>query len=228
MATTTQEVSGMLRDPLLAITTWTEQGYNRNGKQTLRIYRLRVTGGLHYLSGNARPHFSITADLDSRAATGGKFIEESGGCLHREIEQHFPGRFSDMIALHLSDDDGTPIHAEANGWYWLAGSVADGFGERYHGGTSKMQHWREDGSFDGYREPTQAESLAMFARHVRITDDDARQVRHDIESDYLANGAESARELFRAFIESQRDRWQAEASACIERHNLRVYAKMVR
>lgn len=41
------------------------------------------------------------------------------GCLHDEILEYAPN-LKLFVDLHLSKLDGEPIHAEANGWYWLA------------------------------------------------------------------------------------------------------------
>ena len=108
-----------MRDPILAERVYSDGGIT---------YRIRVKGGLHYIKGNSRPYFSITADID-RKGRSSLWVEDSGGCCHDEIEKRFPGKFSDLIALHLSDDTGTPMHSAGNGLYWLAGLEPDGLGE---------------------------------------------------------------------------------------------------
>lgn len=64
------------------------------------------------LRGNAAPHFTITADV----LVSGHMI--AGGAMHDTIVEHFP-QFADLVALHLSDHNGVPMHAEANGAYYL-------------------------------------------------------------------------------------------------------------
>jgi len=203
-----------------------------------RTKRIVVHGGLHMLKGNSKPYFGITADIDVKTVKGG-WAEESGGCLHNEIEKHFPGRFTDMIAMHMSDIEGLPMHAFANGWYWLAAAVEGHHGERYHAGNSKMQHWKDDGEFDGYREPTSEECLQILAKHLRITVDEARkltEIRIESVDDEIHIGlsVEEIHELekqaktrakleFASFVDSQRDRFMAEAKACTEKHGLVVY-----
>jgi hypothetical protein len=77
-----------------------------------RNYKLLIKGGLHFIKGNKKPYFSLTADyiLNGR--------HESGGCNHELIMKHAP-EFKDLIDLHLSDIDGVPMHALENGWYWM-------------------------------------------------------------------------------------------------------------
>lgn len=70
----------------------------------------KVTAKLHHLKGNARPYFSCTAETFG-----------AGGCMHEEVLKFAP-MFAQAVALHLSDDDGTPMHAVENGWYWFGGT----------------------------------------------------------------------------------------------------------
>jgi hypothetical protein len=70
---------------------------------------IRVKGGLHNIKNNKSPYFSITANM-----------KDSGGCLHDEIEKYFPGKYTDLISLHLSDMNGTPRHAVENGYYFYS------------------------------------------------------------------------------------------------------------
>jgi hypothetical protein len=76
--------------------------------------RFKVNGGLHYIKGNGKPYFTLTAD-------GFDHGSEFGGCCHELILKHFP-EFADLAALHLSDIDGVPMHALENGFYLLGGS----------------------------------------------------------------------------------------------------------
>lgn len=186
------------REPSLANAVWSEDGTK---------YRMFVVGGLHHLRGNDRPYFTITADMDRRSGDD-RWVEDSGGCLHDEIERHFPGKFSDLIALHLSDDEGVPMYADENGWYWLGGVIDTG--AKYHGG-------------NGSPARSQSDCLDVLARHLRITKQEARTLADLIDAERSANGIESAREVFRATIETMRPRWAEEARQCIERHGLKVY-----
>lgn len=179
-------------------------------------YQIRVTAGLHHLQGNARPYFSVTADIYK---PGARDIE-AGGCLHREVLRSWP-KLAPVVALHLCDDTGAPMHAEVNGWYQLAGYYG-GAGERYHGGNADRQHWNDDGSFNGYRHSTPDECLQVFAESMRIPVETARALAdgwRDTIQTKLQTGerqhGETIRALFRAWVETQRERWQAEAEAAI-------------
>lgn len=182
---------------------------------------IRVEGGLHYLRGNKSPYFSLTYTQHRKGFPNQCY---SGGAGHETIRQHFGDRFNQLAALHLSYMDGEPMHAEANGWYWLAGAMG-GAGETFHGGNAKGQHWKPDGSFDGYRESTRDECLETFARHCRITIDEAAAIRRECIIEYAENpdGWKAAREVMNLRLADMRPRWKAEAEAAIERYGLRVF-----
>jgi hypothetical protein len=171
---------------------------------------MKVYGGLNYLKGNSAPYFSLTY---WQHRVGLSHQCESGGAGHERILKLFP-RFADLAALHLSDIDGVPMHAEANGWYWLAGSLG-GLGEQYHGGNVGYGSHRSE-----------AECLDFFARHCRITEGEARTIRTMVGETYR-NGGDERRELARArwgkLMESMRARWKREAEAAIAAHGLQVY-----
>lgn len=177
---------------------------------------LRVEGGLHNIRSNHAPYFSLTYTQHRKGFPNQCW---SGGAGHEYILQHFP-RFSDLAALHLSDIDGVPMNAEGNGWYWLAGAMG-GMGERYHGGNRE------------YADNSEAECLRIFARHCRITTDEAMTIRAAVRRAYGAtfpvsdkertDAAAAARAEWGGIMEAMRPRWKQEAAAAIERHNLRVY-----
>lgn len=81
---------------------------------------LVVTAGLNCYEGQ-RPYFSVTAELwqskgwyengqDGRMSACGQLVEE--------VSRAFPS-LRPILALHLSDDIGTPMHAVENGRYWI-------------------------------------------------------------------------------------------------------------
>lgn len=210
-----------------------------------RAYKLtmRVEGGLHNMTGNGKPYFSLTCFTHRK---GHPNQCQSGGCDHETILKHYP-RFADLAALHLCDIDGKPMHAEENGWYKLAGALPNNAGEQYHAGNSK-QHFPKPpsaprkGEWDDtdYREPTAEECLQMFADHARVDIETARvlcghlidvwyNTREECEQQgvddwtWSAKSWQSARRVFTQWIDAQAPRWKAEADACIQAHGLRVY-----
>lgn len=149
--------------------------------------------------GNQVPYFSVTGDL--YGPTG---RHEACGMLHDEILAAWP-HLANAIALHLSDIDGLPMHAEANGWYWLAGAVDGHFGQEIHGG-------------NGTPARTQDECLEIFAKHVRTTIGDARRLRDWFASMHVA----LARTTFKHWVAEQRPRWQDDAKRVIDQLKLQT------
>ncbi len=88
---------------------------------------IQVKYEISYLSGNSHGHFSITASIgemksgrkmDPIEICGTEMEMKSGGMMHEEIIKHFPD-MADLIALHLSDENGVPMYAVENGHYHL-------------------------------------------------------------------------------------------------------------
>ena len=194
---------------------------------------LRAIGGLHYIKGNHAPYFTLTKDEFRK---GFPHQCQSGGCDHETLLKHWP-KFADLAALHLSDINGVPTHAEANGWYDLAGALPGNAGEKYHAGNSKRHFPKPEGAprehewdTTDYREPTPEECLQIFADHARVDIEMARKVHKLVVDEFVDNGkygpAEAwkrARAVFAQWIEDQRPRWKSEAEACIQKHGLRVF-----
>jgi len=169
--------------------------------------RLVVTAKAYQVAGNAHPHFSVTASVYSHAYYAKTRDSLAGGCLHDEAARHWPAIIP-IIALHLSAaDTGEPMHAEENGYYWLAGMVG-GLGEQYHGGSGS------DGK-------TREECTAILADHLRIHAEEAGKLADKVAAVYNApipegeprTSKELARAAFRAFVDAQRPRWAREAEA---------------
>jgi len=149
---------------------------------------LEVTYGLQAI-GKQPKYFSVTATRYSRGNW------ESGGGMHKEVLQTWPD-LAPLVALHLSTADGIPMHAEANGWYFLAGA-AGGLGEKYHGGPDR----------------TPAQCLEILAKYLRISLDEA----HGLVQAQLAG---AGRPAFAAYVEACKSRWKAEAEAAIKEFGL--------
>lgn len=154
----------------------------------------KAFGGLHFIQGNPAPYFSL--QLEGRKLPSRRV--EIGGAAHAEILEAAP-HLADLAALHLSDVDGVPMHAAANGFYWYAGAIG-GAGERYHGG-------------NGSSAKSPDECAAIFAKYVRISAEEAAAL--------IARRMNKAQ--MAEWVETQRGRWKAEAQACIARHGLEVF-----
>jgi hypothetical protein len=192
-------------------------------------HRFIITAEAEHLSGNSQGHFSVTAEVPNLRGTD----IERGGCMHREILLAWPA-VKPIVDLHLSDMDGAPMYAEANGWYQMAGALG-GAGEEYHAGNSERQIYRADGSFEAYRKPTPDECLQSVADHLRISLDDARNLRDVCQQKHAEtieagktrtdeftwealqkHARKAARTMFAAFVRCQAERWQAEAKAALQ------------
>ncbi len=166
-----------MRDPVLGSTE-----YKGN--------RFTIFGGLHHIRGNGSPYFSITYEETTKR--GRDIAYGSDGRLIARLFSHF----ADLVAMHLSDIDGKPMHGDANGWYWYCGALG-GNGERYHGGSDHT-----------------AEKCAdILSKHLRISKDDTANL--------IARNVSRAQ--FNEFVEQQTVRWKDEALACIAKHKLVVY-----
>lgn len=150
-----------------------------------------------------RNHFSITADGFRRC-----------GCLHDEILQLNPA-LKPFVELHLSDLDGVPMHAEANGWYWLA--KAAGIPQRWEPAQDAktcLQHFRDHvrlpnclAILDAIKWEYQKgrQSVALSEEASKRTEQEAHKV-----------GAAKARELWGQFMDKMRPRWKAEAEHALK------------
>lgn len=169
-----------------------------------------VNAGLHYIRGNARPYFSVTGDI----RIPGRRDIETGGCMHETLLKYWP-ELAPVVALHLSDDTGEPMHAEANGWYWLEGYYGQNtirlydIPKHYHGGNGSSARSRE-------------ECLRIFAEHARVDLEQARTLadtwRAEIQRRMIAGDLETGvtlRSVWRAWLREQGERFRAETAAAI-------------
>jgi hypothetical protein len=72
---------------------------------------LTVTAVLRQI-GNQEPYFSITGEIKKGSRV------DSCGCLHEDILKA-DSSLSDLVVMHLSDQDGMPLHSVENGFYYL-------------------------------------------------------------------------------------------------------------
>lgn len=88
------------------------RGYYEPGDK----YEISAVAKLHAL-GEQAPYFSVTGELRNLKRHGDNAIEACG-CMHEEIVKHFP-ELEPVVRVHLATENGIPMHALANGAYWL-------------------------------------------------------------------------------------------------------------
>jgi len=96
---------------LLAAKEWNKVFYENGYK-----HRIKVRAELVHLDGNSSAYFSITGEVD-RQAKNNRWMQEKCGCIHDDIIKHFP-KLQPLVDIHLSDENGVPMHAYANAGYW--------------------------------------------------------------------------------------------------------------
>ncbi len=133
---------------LLAAKKWNKV-FHENGEK----YLIDVRSELIHRDGNASPYFSIGGDI-FRIAKNGRKVWEAGGCIHEEIIKHFP-QLQPLVDVHLSDEDGVPMHAYANAGYWA--------------GHCKIQPEKD---------------TEMLAKHLRVSKDQANEMTTYINHHY--------------------------------------------
>jgi len=89
--------------------------WNKVFMENSQKHRIKVIAELHSLGGQ-EPYFSITGEVD-RQAKNNRWMPFLSGCIHQEILEHF-SNLQPLVAVHLSDEQGVPMHAYANAAYW--------------------------------------------------------------------------------------------------------------
>lgn len=170
--------------------------------------------GLRFIPGNALPYFAVTISGKMK----GQRHSEYGGCNHELVAEVAPDPapevapdLAPLIALHGSTSDGVPMHAEANGWYWMAGHLG-GLGQTHHAC---------NGSFP----KTADQALEIFARHARVSLNEARGLAVALLDTLDREGPHATRQAFSIWIAHQRPRWKAEAEKAITDFNLSDFNK---
>lgn len=166
-----------------------DHGTNQTYTVTTMKKLVRTLNGLPIvITVRADGYFSVTATHD-----------RAGGCMHAEVIQAAP-ELSTLVALHLSDaTTGVPMHAEANGWYWVAGALG-GLGQRFHGANESDRTTR-----------TTDECARILADHVRADDLTVRAILGNVKSMADMFGNVAARNWWQEWIKSQAARWSTEA-----------------
>ena len=178
----------MTKAPILA-----EKEYYQKGQ----LYRIRVSGGLHYIRGNSAPHFSLTADIEAKTPRGWR--DDSGGACHDEILRHFP-QFADLAALHLADINGLPMYAVENGCYYLGGT-----------------HWEK------FKPEVVAKHFRITVEDAHSLRDSLGISDEVTAGSVNAPESKLAKMGLVDYVERQKPRFIAEACRCIERHDLQLF-----
>jgi len=162
---------------------------------------IKIEYGLRWLRGNRSAYFSVTADIrEYRNGHVGREI--AGGCCHDEVLKACPA-MADLVALHLCDANGAPLHAIENGFYWLG---------------SHPEYQRLD--------------YTKASAHLRVAQADLESIipnmfghSFSLYAGFLSEGERSkAKARFSEYVDSLRPRWKQEANAAILRHGLIVPA----
>lgn len=142
---------------------------------------IRATAQLHHLEGNERPYFSVTADIwhgsyKPNGWTGFRRFQQgleadSGGCCHEDILRAWPD-LQPLVDLHLADDNGVPMHAVANGWYFYSGK------------------WHEH---DRYDQAKGRSARTMAAQHLRV---DEAEMPFGLDKDQFTEYVESLHDMW--------------------------------
>lgn len=175
--------------------------------------RMYVHAGLNKLAGNPRPYWSVTADLHEmiRMKNGrlrkGRMV--AAGSLHDEIVEHVP-ELAPIVALHLSDDEGTPMHAVENALHWMgltgqtvpvrATRVCDLGHEHREVVGERMVPWH-----------VWPEGRPQLCAHLRVTEEQADRLRQ-----YVVDQPGSDREAMAWLIRVElRQQWLREAAQAL-------------
>lgn len=145
-------------------------------------------------SGTLSPGFAITLsgwspypNASGRARKRAGRDIDFGGADHETILKVAP-ELAPLVTAHLADQDGTPMHAEANGWYFYSGKAAEY--ERV-----KVAAGQDYG----------------YSRNLEMSDHDRAARALSIDPAELPGGLD--KEGFSAFCASLRDRWAGQAEA---------------
>lgn len=175
------------------IKVWTERSlYDRICD--FREYKIEIDYKLSYLRGNKLPYFSVTGTVYSRKNGRGRWAWNSAGCIHDEIQKHTKD-YNDLIAFHLRDLYGSPMHDLDNGLYHL--------------GFTKWQ----------------GVNLEAVKEHFLLKDlDEARALKLEFDGVFGRTGGdlEKVKEAVKEYLDRQKVRYWNEAIRLIKKYNLTV------
>ena len=133
-----------------------------------KLLLLEINGELVKRKGNSYPYYSITGSI-SREDKRYRDPVITCGAIHSEILAHFP-ELAPLVTAHLSDADGTPLHAAANARYW-AGLSSYGDGRTM---SPRDNYGRIEIELDGDGVEW---SPVTLANHLRVSVELARDIR---------------------------------------------------
>lgn len=149
--------------------------------------KIKITAEFRPSFPGQAPTFSVTADMFHPSHPRSPFC---CGCLHEQAARFWPG-IKPVIALHLCDGDGVPMHVAENGRYWLEMIL-------------------------GIRPVSvnnpEAKVEDILTRHLRISAEELA----DLVTKAREVSPEALRDFFAAYVDTLRPRWKAEAEAAEE------------
>lgn len=169
------------------------------------------------------PLFNFTIKISTEGCVGKQYFSitanayRRGGCLHDEILELRPD-LKPFVDLHSSDLDGVPMHAVANGFYWLCKII--GIPQQYEPEQDEntcfkylMKHMRMNpaDTVEKVIRPCAAAYVAgkmSVAHNVKVSPTCA-QVQHKA-------GLSEVTKTFAAIVETQKPRWKSEADEAIK------------
>jgi len=191
---------------------------------------IRAIFGFHYIPGNDRPYFSITADIAEPAAPhnrretrvgieGKEYAITGGGCCHDDIVRVFP-QYAELIPWHLVSDNAEPLHYLANAKYWI---------EKHFGIFKTFPFSEPEGKRKGDPEPLEAFKRTIVLGAV----EDDKQLEQilasepgepkdipDLTKTYTERKAEKVIPMILAWLEQRSTRLQPEMVKIMRRFNV--------
>lgn len=136
-------------------------GWRQYAKDKVQ-YRISVELRFDDELNNGHESFSITGSIDRFHR--GKWVDDSGGCIHEDIAKHFPA-LAHLIKWHLTSTDGpmyylanTTFHAGAKDCYGLE----DGERQQLVNGKTKQPSWHLVG-IDAEGNEVELHTLSKYA-----------------------------------------------------------------
>lgn len=153
---------------------------------------------------NQQPHFSVT--IDGR---------DFGGCCH-DLALDLRPELKPVVDLHLSTDDGVPLHAAANAIHWVSGIFTDLPGFRWRPNSSKHDFGRQTPEWctSVLRDHLRMDPQIVLTR-VRAAVDPWLVAHSEYEVD-AKHIEKLVHETVAVIVEEQRPRWKAEAEQALK------------